>query len=58
MSHPEHHNKITVPTSTRHNSTTMDPIQETIEAIESREAGESFSYRKVAKTSGVDRSAL
>jgi hypothetical protein len=49
MSHPEHHNKITVPTTTRHNSTTIDPIQEAIEAIESREAGESFSYRKVAK---------
>jgi hypothetical protein len=58
MSHPEHHNKITVPTPTRHNSTTMDPIQEAIEAIELREAGESFLYRKVAKRFGVDRSTL
>jgi hypothetical protein len=28
----------------------MDPIQEAIEATESREAGECFPYRKVAKT--------
>ena len=40
---------VSVPTSTRDNSTTMDPIQEAIEATESREAGECFPYRKVAK---------
>jgi hypothetical protein len=33
----------------------MDPIQEAIECIESREAGDDFSYRQVAKKFGVDR---
>jgi transposase len=36
----------------------MDPIQESIEAIEFREKSASFSYREVAKIFGVDRSTL
>ena len=36
----------------------MDPIQEAIEYIESREAGDKFSYRQVAKMFGVDRTTL
>jgi hypothetical protein len=36
----------------------MDPINAAIEAIESRESGASFSYRKVAKQFGVDRTTL
>jgi AraC-like DNA-binding protein len=42
----------------RHNSTTMDLIQEAIEDIKSREDGASFSYREVAKRFGVSRSTL
>jgi hypothetical protein len=49
MSHPEHHN-IEIPTaSTRHNSTTMDSIQEVIGSLESHKDEEQFSYRQVAK---------
>jgi hypothetical protein len=47
-----------VPSSTRHNSTTIDPIQEAIEYIESREAGDNFLYRQVAKIFGVDQTTL
>jgi hypothetical protein len=36
----------------------MDPIQAAIEAIESREDGASFTYRKVAAEFGVDRTTL
>jgi transposase len=36
----------------------MDPIQEAIKYIESREARDNFSYRKVAKIFGVDRTTL
>lgn len=36
----------------------MDPIQAAIEAIESREAGECFSYRQVATKFGVNRTTL
>jgi transposase-like protein len=36
----------------------MDPIQEAIKYIESREAGDKFSYRQVAKIFGVDRTTL
>jgi hypothetical protein len=36
----------------------MDPIQDAIEYIESREAGDKFSYRQVAKIFGVDRTTL
>jgi hypothetical protein len=36
----------------------MDPIQEAIEYIESREAGDSFSYRQVLKIFGVNRTTL
>jgi hypothetical protein len=38
----------TIPTSTRHNSTNMDPIQAVIEAYESKEPGEQFSVQEVA----------
>ena len=44
--------------STRHNSTTMDPIKTAIEAIESREPGEDFSYQKVAAAHNVSRVTL
>jgi hypothetical protein len=40
MSHPEHHNIEIPTTSTRHNSTTMDPIQEVIEYLESHKGEE------------------
>jgi hypothetical protein len=36
----------------------MDPIQEAIEYLESHEAGDNFSYRKVAKQFSVDRTTL
>ena len=36
----------------------MDPIQEATEEIESREAGDDFSYRQIAKKYGVVRSTL
>jgi transcriptional regulator with XRE-family HTH domain len=36
----------------------MDPIQEAIEYIKSREAGDKFSYRQVAKKFGVNRTTL
>jgi hypothetical protein len=44
-SHPTIPTLRVVPSSTRHNSTTMTAIQEAIEYIESREAGDKFSYR-------------
>jgi transposase-like protein len=36
----------------------MDPIQEAIKYIESRESGDKFSYRQVAKIFGVNRTTL
>jgi hypothetical protein len=36
----------------------MDPIQETIENMESREPEDKFLYREVAKRFGVDRTTL
>jgi transcriptional regulator with XRE-family HTH domain len=36
----------------------MDPIQEAIEYLELREAGDEFSYREVAKKLGVNRTTL
>ena len=36
----------------------MDPIQEAIDYIESREARDKFSYRQVAKMFRVDRTTL
>ena len=36
----------------------MDPIEAAIDAIESREPGESFSYSQIAKDFGVVRSTL
>ncbi|KAH8621091.1 hypothetical protein IG631_24256 [Alternaria alternata] len=57
-SHPTIPTLRVVPSSTRHNSTTMDPIQEAIEYLESREAGDELSYRQVAKIFGVDRTTL
>jgi hypothetical protein len=43
---------------TYHNSTTMDPIQEAIEEIESREPGAYFLYSQVAKRYNVDQRTL
>ena len=36
----------------------MDPIQEAIEEIESREPGDEFSYQAIAKKYGVGRMTL
>ena len=36
----------------------MQPIQEAVEYLKSREAGDNFSYREVAKRFGVDRVTL
>jgi hypothetical protein len=36
-------------TSTPHNSTDMDPIQEAIADLESQEQGEQLSYSKLAQ---------
>ena len=36
----------------------MDPIQEAIEEIESRELGASFSYRQVVKRFGISYRTL
>lgn len=58
MSHPEHHNIEIPTTSTRRNSTTMDPIEEAIEYLESHEGEEQLSYRQVTKIFGVDRTTL
>jgi hypothetical protein len=55
---PEHHNIIIVPTSMRHNSTTMYLTEKAIEEIESREEGASFGYREVAKRWGCNRTTL
>jgi hypothetical protein len=46
------------PTSTRDNSTNMDPIQAAIEAIETCASDEDFSYRKVAAQFNVSRAVL
>jgi hypothetical protein len=51
---PEHQNIEIVLTLLRHNSTTMNPIQEAIEYIELCEAGDRFAYHQVAKEYGVD----
>jgi transcriptional regulator GlxA family with amidase domain len=48
----------TIPTSTRHNSTNMDPIQAAIEAHESQEPGEQFPVQEVADKYGVWRSTM
>ena len=42
---PPHHNNKP---STRYNSTNINPIQEAIEEIESRELGDYFTYTEVA----------
>ena len=57
-SHPNTTTLRVVPTSTRHNATTMSPIQEAIEYLESRGPGDKFSYRKVAEKFGVNRTTL
>jgi hypothetical protein len=44
--------------STRHNSTGVDPIQAAIDDIESLRPGEQFSYTQMAKKYGVIRSRL
>jgi transposase-like protein len=53
-----HQNKCIIPTSTRRNFINMDPIEAAIAAIESREPGEQFSYREVAKRFSVNRTTL
>jgi predicted HicB family RNase H-like nuclease len=52
--------KITciIPTSTRRISTNMNPIDASIEVVESHEAGAAFSYREVANQFGVDCTTL
>jgi hypothetical protein len=55
---PEHPHFTNVPTSTRLNPTTMNPVQEAIEDIESRELGDEFSCRKVAIRCNVGRTTL
>jgi hypothetical protein len=55
MSHPTN---TPTPYKSRHNSTTMDPIEKAIEDIESRGKGASFSYREVAKRYNIDRTTL
>jgi hypothetical protein len=57
-SHPTIPTLRVVPTSTRHNSTTMDPIQEAIKYIKSRKARDSFSYRQVSKIFRVNQTTL
>ena len=54
----DHPHQLNKPTSTRHNSTNMDPIQEAIREIESCELGEQFSYQQLAKKYGVNRCTL
>ena len=44
-SHPTIPTLRVVPTLTRYNSTTIDPIQEAIKYIKLRKAEDSFSYR-------------
>jgi hypothetical protein len=55
---PEHQNSKIALTSTRHNSTTMDPIQKAIEDIKAREDGASFSYCEVAKRWSCNQTTL
>jgi hypothetical protein len=45
-------------TSTPHNSTDMDPIQEAIADLESQEQGEQLPYSKLAQKWGVNRVTL
>jgi AraC-like DNA-binding protein len=45
-------------TSTPHNSTDMDPIQEAIADLESQEQREQLSYLKLAQKWGVNRVTL
>jgi AraC-like DNA-binding protein len=46
------------PTSTRHNVTNMDPIDEAVAAIESLDEGEHFTYTVMADQYGVSRTTL
>jgi hypothetical protein len=47
---PHHNNHLY---KSRHNSTNMDPIQEAIKEMKSRESGTPISYSQVAKKYGV-----
>jgi hypothetical protein len=51
----EHQNTLT---STRDNSTSMDPYQAAIDEIESLEPGEDYTYTEVAARRGLCRSTL
>jgi hypothetical protein len=42
------------PTLTRYNTTNMDPIQEALAAIESRDLGDNLVYQEYADFFGVD----
>jgi hypothetical protein len=46
------------PTLTRYNTTNMDPIQEALAAIESRDPGDNLVYQEYADFFGVDRATL
>jgi hypothetical protein len=48
----------TIPISTRHNSTNMDPIQAAIKAYESQEPGEQLVIQEVADNYSVWRSTM
>jgi len=58
MTYPKRHNIAIAPTSTRYNSITIDPIQETIEAVESHEDDASLPNREIVKIFGVNKSTL
>ena len=45
-------------TSTRDNSTNMDPMQEAVEEMESQQQGAELSYIKVAEKHGVSQHTL
>ena len=55
MAPGEHQNTLL---STHDNSTNIDPIQVAIDEIESLEPGEHFTYTRIARSYGIDRSTL
>jgi hypothetical protein len=58
MNHPEHQNTHNPPSSTRNMSTTTDPIEDAIAALDSQESGEKESYRETSTRFGVNRNTL
>jgi hypothetical protein len=54
----QHQNTKVTPTSTRDNSTNMEPIQAAVEAIEGQGEGENLSYTEVANKYNVSRHTL